>query len=111
MEAKATISVGLKLKSGALLSALCASCLSKLVLDLRAGWDSVEVFKVGAEREGKETIFQMSSPSLRFCGKQQAKSFDLLVSHMGEECCLLQVLPFCCPLEELGVLSSPLSRG
>jgi len=55
---KLPVSVSLKLTSDILLSSLCPSCLTKLELDIRPGWDNEGFLKVGAERGGKEIMFQ-----------------------------------------------------
>lgn len=61
--------VSLRLKSDILLSALCASRLTKLELDLRPGWDNVGVFKVVAKKEGKKIMVQIEPLDLCFHSK------------------------------------------
>lgn len=64
------INVSLKLIiSGILLSALCPFHLTKLELALRPDWDNDCFKKVGAERGGKEIMFQINPVNWLVCGK------------------------------------------
>ena len=71
---KLPINVSLKLKSGILLSALCAFHFNKLEVDLRPGWDNGGFLRLGLREEGRRLCFRSNPQICCFVAKSRQRA-------------------------------------